>query len=148
MLFERASNRVRARLEGREPEGPEGGLGDIVMVPSVLEARDRGVLRAVRPFVRFEPDGVVWADGTRTPVDAVIWCTGFRPALEHLAPLGVLDADERVAVESGSSTRQPRLWLLGYGDWTGAASATLAGITRSARDTVHAIQQFLTTGRT
>ncbi|PZP47855.1 MAG: pyridine nucleotide-disulfide oxidoreductase [Azospirillum brasilense] len=148
VLFERASERVRVRLGGREPDPPIGGLGDIVMVPSVLEARDRGVLQAVRPFQRFEPDGVVWADGTRSPVDAVIWCTGFRPALEHLAPLGVLEGDGRVSVEDGRSTRQPRLWLLGYGEWTGAASATLAGITRSARDTVQSIQQFLTTGRT
>lgn len=147
VLFERASARVRAQMEGREVEALRGGLGDIVMVPSVLEARDRGMLRAVRPFVHFERDGVVWLDGTRTAVDAVIWCTGFRPSLSHLAPLGVLEADGRVAVENGRSKREPRLWLLGYGDWTGAASATLAGITRSARDTVRAIQSFLTTGR-
>ena len=148
VLFERASERVRTSLEGRAPVAPEEGLGDIVMVPSVLEARDRGVLQAVRPFLQFELDEVVWADGTRRPVDAVIWCTGFRPALDHLAPLGVLEANGRVAVEDGRSRRQPKLWLLGYGEWTGAASATLAGITRSARNTVHSIQQFLTMGRT
>ncbi|WP_456307436.1 ArsO family NAD(P)H-dependent flavin-containing monooxygenase [Paeniroseomonas aquatica] len=147
VLFERATQRVRAQMEGRAPDVPRDGLGDIVMVPSVRDARDREVLYTVRPFVRFDPQGVVWQDGTRSPVDAVIWCTGFRPGLDHLAPLGVVEADGRVAVENGHSTREPRLWLLGYGDWTGAASATLAGITRSARDTVHAIQQFLTTGK-
>ncbi|MCG7354942.1 NAD(P)-binding domain-containing protein, partial [Roseomonas mucosa] len=147
VLFERATERVRAQMEGREPDLPKGGLGDIVMVPSVREARDLDVLYTVRPFSRFATDGVVWPDGTRTAVDAVIWCTGFRTDLSHLAHLGVLEADGHVAVENGRSMRQPRLWVLGYGDWTGAASATLAGITRSARDTVHAIQQFLTTGR-
>ncbi|MFH5924425.1 ArsO family NAD(P)H-dependent flavin-containing monooxygenase [Roseomonas xinghualingensis] len=146
-LFERATERVRAQMDGRMPAAPKGGLGDIVMVPPLREARDRGVLQSVRLFVRFERDGVVWPDGARSPVDAVIWCTGFRPALEHLEPLGVLEADGRVAVGNGRSTREPRLWLLGYGDWTGAASATLAGITRPARDTIHNIQQFLTTGR-
>lgn len=145
VLFAQASERVRAQMEGREPVAPKGGLGDIVMVPPVRDARERGVLHAARPFIRFEPGGVVWPDGTRSPVDAVIWCTGFRPELSHLAPLGVVDANGRVAVEDGRSTREPRLWLLGYGDWTGAASATLAGITRPARDTVHAIQRFLTT---
>ena len=147
VLFERATERVRAQMEGREADLPKGGLGDIVMVPSVREARDLDVLYTVRPFSRFVADGVVWPDGTRTAVDAVIWCTGFRANLSHLAHLGVLEADGHVAVENGRSMRQPRLWVLGYGDWTGAASATLAGITRSARDTVHAIQQFLTTGR-
>lgn len=56
-------------------EQPVGGLGDIVMVPPVVEARERDVLHAVRPFVRFTPDGVVWADGSESAVDTVIWCT-------------------------------------------------------------------------
>jgi hypothetical protein len=30
---------------------------------------------------------------------------------------------------------EPRLWLLGYGEWTGFASATLIGVGRSARST-------------
>lgn len=147
VLFERATARVRAQIEGRAPEGQEGGLGQIVMVPPVRAARERGVLHSVRPFARFTPEGVAWPDGSLSAVHAVIWCTGFRPDLRHLAPLGVLEADGRVAVANGRSLREPRLWLLGYGDWTGAASATLAGITRPARDTVHEIQHFLTTGR-
>ncbi len=145
LLFERATERVRAQMEGREPDVPTGGLGDIVMVPSVRDARDRDVLHTVRPFARFMPDGVVWQDGTHTAIDAVIWCTGFRPDLSHLTSLGVLEGDGRIAVQNGRSLRQPRLWLLGYGDWTGAASATLAGITRSARNAVDDIKQFLTT---
>ncbi|MFC3124163.1 ArsO family NAD(P)H-dependent flavin-containing monooxygenase [Pseudoroseomonas globiformis] len=143
VLFERASERVRAQMEGRKPDLAEESLGDIVMVPSVREARDLDVLHSVRPFDRFVSEGVVWLDGARTAVDAIIWCTGFRPNLSHLAHLGVLTADSHVAVENGRSTREPRLWLLGYGNWTGAASATLAGITRSARDTVHDIQAHL-----
>lgn len=147
ILFERASERVRAQLEGREPDIVEGSFGDIVMVPLVREARELDVLHSVRPFDRFVADGVVWRDGARTAVDAVIWCTGFRPNLSHLAHLGVLTADGQVAVENGRAKREPRLWLLGYGDWTGAASATLAGITRSVRDTIHDIEQVLTAER-
>jgi putative flavoprotein involved in K+ transport len=146
-LFELATERVRAQMEGREPAVPRGGLDDIVMVPSVREARERDVLYTVPPFSRFTQEGVIWPDGTRTPVDAVIWCTGFRPDFRHLAKLGVLEADGRIAVENGRSLRQPRLWLLGYGDWSGAASATLAGITRVARDTVQDIQQCLARGK-
>ena len=85
--------------------------------------------------------GVAWPDGTALDADAIIWCTGFRPALDHLRPLGVVEADGRVAVEAGRSVREPRLWLMGYGDWTGAASATIVGVTRAARDMVARIQQ-------
>lgn len=111
---------------------------------SVTEARERGVLQAVRPFLRFTETGVEWADGSQTPVDAVIWCTGFRSALGHLETLGVCIDEGRVAVDGTHSIEEPRLWLVGYGDWTGAASATLIGVTRTARSTVEEIEQFLT----
>lgn len=60
VLFERATERWKARVEGRPDPTPSGGLGDIVMVPPVRDARERGVLRSVRPFSRFESDCVVW----------------------------------------------------------------------------------------
>jgi hypothetical protein len=50
------------------------------MVPPVREARDRGALESVRPFGSFTEEGVVWPDCTEEPIDAVIWCTGFRPS--------------------------------------------------------------------
>jgi hypothetical protein len=39
------------------------------------------------------------------------------------------------------------LWLVGYGDWTGYASATLVGVGRTARSTVEEIEQELAGGR-
>ena len=68
-------------------------------------ARPGGWGRCVRPSPGSPPTGAVWPDGREEPFDAVIWCTGFAPALGALAPLGVLDADGRVAVEG---TRAPR----------------------------------------
>lgn len=135
VLFARAT----ARIQGNGNQELPGGLGDIVMVPSVREARDRGVLHSVRPFARFRQHGVVWQDGSETNVDAVIWCTGFSPALEHLRSLGVLEQNGKVDVEHNQSVKEPRLWLIGYGDWTGAASATLIGAGRTARETVSRI---------
>ena len=41
-----------------------------------------GALASVRPFARFSEMGVVWPDGREEAVDAVVWCTGFRPALD------------------------------------------------------------------
>ncbi len=112
------------------------------MVAGVRDARDRGVLEAEPMFARLTPAGIAWSDGTERPADAVIWCTGFRPALRHLAPLRLRDHTGRIAVAGPSGTRavgEPRLFLVGYGDWTGPASATLLGVGRSARDTVAAV---------
>lgn len=143
VLFERATLRYQAQQAGLPPPDLPGGFGDVVMVPPVRAVRDRGLLRAVRPFVRFTRDGVVWPDGREEAVDDVIWCTGFRPALSPLATLGVVDEDGRVAVSGMHSTAEPRLWLLGYGGWTGEASATLVGVTRHARQAVAEITAFL-----
>ena len=140
VLFERATARWQAEREGRPPPPAQGGLGDIVAVAPVRDARARGALSSIRPFVRLESSGAVWPDGTCIAADAIIWCTGFRPALGHLAPLGVVQPDGRVQVgPTGRATAEPRLWLLGYGDWTGMASATLAGVTRAARDAVQGV---------
>jgi hypothetical protein len=130
VLFERAV----ARMKAGPGDTPVGGIGDIVMVPPVKAARDRGDLVSVRPFVRMTADGVVWPDGSTMAVDAIIWCTGFRPALDHLQGLGVIENDGRVLVEGQRSIKEPRLWLAGYGDWSGPGSATLMGAARTARD--------------
>lgn len=144
-LFDQATALYRARKEGREAP-PPASLGDIVMVAPVRAARDRGALESVRPFERFTADGVVWPDGREERIDAVIWCTGFRPALEHLRPLGVVGPNGRVEVRGTRSIAEPRLWMVGYGDWTGFASATLIGVGRSARATVQEIERVLGEG--
>ena len=145
-LFEQATARYRAVQEGRTPD-PARSLGDVVMVPPVRAARDRGVLRAEPMFVRFTPSGVVWPDGREEFVDAVIFATGFRPALEHLAPLGLVDTAGRIEMASGGSgtraAREPNLWLIGYGEWTGFASATLIAVGRAARAAVDEIAATL-----
>lgn len=143
VLFERATERWKAHQEGRIVDVPVGGLGDIVMVAPVKDARARGALASVRPFDRFVEDGVIWHDGTHSHYDTVIWCTGFRPALEHLASLGITEPDGKIQVTGTHATKEPRLWLVGYGDWVGYASATLVGVMRSARETAKEIAAAL-----
>jgi putative flavoprotein involved in K+ transport len=143
VLFQRATERILARQTGRPIVEKPGGLGDIVMMPPVREARARGVLESVRPFVRFTETGVVWPEGNEMRVDAVIWCTGFGYALDHLIPLGIVEPDGRVALQGTRAAREPRLWLLGYGDWAGEASATIIGVGRYARSTVAEIAALL-----
>jgi len=136
VLFERAT----AHHRGNATDVPAGGFGSIVMVPPVRDARDRGALASVPMFERMTLEGVIWPDGRRASVDAIIWCTGFRAALDCLDGLQVVGIDGKVAVDArGMALAEPRLWLLGYGDWTGFASATLIGCGRMARETVRAI---------
>lgn len=139
VLFERAV----ARMKAGPSDTPVGGIGDIVMVPPVKEARDRGDLTSVRPFIRMTANGVVWPDDTEMDVDAIIWCTGYRPALDHLNRIGVVESDGRVEVYNHQAVKELRLWLAGYGDWTGPGSATLMGAARTARDLAAKLLEML-----
>lgn len=144
VLFLRATERLKVQQEGKVINQPVGGLGDIVMIDTVKEARERGVLHSREPFVAFAEHSVIWADGSTQAVDAVIWCTGFIPALNHLRGLGVVEPDQTVAVHNGRSMKVNNLWLVGYGEWTGMASATLIGVSRTARAAADEIAAYLT----
>jgi len=113
------------------------------MVPSVQQAQKRGVYQSVRPFEEFTPTGVRWPDGKEETVDAVIFCTGFRPALDHLKPLGIVAANGKVATRGTKAQKIEGLWLVGYGSWTGFASATLIGVGRSAKQTMSEVSTYL-----
>ncbi len=139
VLFEQGTARFNALKEGRTPDPPRS-LGDVVMVAPVRAARDAGRLVWRPLFTRFTPDGVVWPDGTAEEVDAVILATGFRPNLAHLAPLAVPDERGRLAMDGLHAVAHPRLFPLGYGDWTGYASATLIGCGRAAKAIVDALK--------
>lgn len=142
VLFERATARWQALQEGRNPIDLPGGFGDIVMVPPVVDARARGVLHAVGPFERLTAHGAQWSDGTTRDFDSIVWCTGFQSALQPLAQLGIVK-DGKVAVDGTMARDLRALWLVGYGEWTGPASATLAGVLRTARSTAIQINEYL-----
>ncbi|MFD4247273.1 ArsO family NAD(P)H-dependent flavin-containing monooxygenase [Streptomyces sp. NPDC058525] len=143
-LFDSATARRQALDAGRADTGGVGLLGDIVAVPPVRAARDAGLLHAKPMFTRLTPTGVEWADGSSAEADAVIWCTGFRPALAHFASLRLRGTRGHIATVGTRVVDEPRLHLLGYGDWTGPASATLIGVGRPARDAAREIADLLT----
>jgi len=141
-LFDAASQMYEAKQQGKSYQPPS--LGDIVMVPAVKEARERGVLEhSLRPFSSFTVDGLKWDDGHFEKVDAVIFCTGFKSSLVHLSALDVITKEGRVDTEETKAKTMRGLWLVGYGNWTGFASATLIGVGRSARQTVEEIKSFI-----
>jgi putative flavoprotein involved in K+ transport len=88
---------------------------------------ERGVLVSRGMFRAIEPDGVRWPDGTFSPVDAIIWATGFRPELRHLAPLNLREKKGGLTVEQGAAWLDPRLFLAGYGPTASMIGANRAG---------------------
>lgn len=142
-LFGIATARRRALDTGRPDTGGVASLGDIVAVPPVRAARDAGLLHTTPMFTRLTADGVRWADGSHSGADAIIWATGFRPALAHLAPLNLRGPRGHIPTDGTRALGEPRLHLLGYGDWTGPASATLIGAGRPARDAAGQITDLL-----
>ena len=87
-------------------------------------------------FTRLDGDRVTWADGTVEKLDTVLLATGYRPALDHLAPTGALDAAGRPLHRGGISTTVPGLGYVGLEFQRSFASATLRGVGRDARRVV------------
>lgn len=90
---------------------------------------DRGTLVARPVFDALEETGVRWPDGSFTEVDTIIWATGFRPELRHLAPLKLRSAAGGLTVGAGASWTDPRIFLAGYGPQASTIGARRAGRT-------------------
>lgn len=88
---------------------------------------ERGVLVERPMFASIEEHGVRWPDGTFSEVDAIIWATGFRPELRHLAPLRLREKKGGLTVASGASWQDPRIFLAGYGPQASTIGANRAG---------------------
>jgi len=135
-LFATATARAKALAEGAADTGGVASLGDVVATEAVRRARDEHGLRALSGFTGLDGGWATWADGRRREVDTVIWATGFRASLRYVRGLGLGHPPPtdgtRIRTDNG-------LWFVGYGDWTGPASATLIGVGRTARDTVRGV---------
>ncbi|NUR88346.1 MAG: pyridine nucleotide-disulfide oxidoreductase, partial [Nonomuraea sp.] len=81
--------------------------------------------------------GVEWADGRRMAADVVVWATGFRSALDHLAPLRLREPGGGIKVDGTRVVKDPRLQLVGYGPSASTIGANRAG--RAAARNVHTL---------
>jgi len=88
---------------------------------------DRGLLAARPMFSSIEPGGVRWSNGSFQEADAIIWSTGFRPELRHLAPLKLREREGGIIVAGGSSWKEPRIFFAGYGPQASTIGANRAG---------------------
>ncbi|TDN46685.1 cation diffusion facilitator CzcD-associated flavoprotein CzcO [Curtobacterium flaccumfaciens] len=127
----------RAALAGETLPSIVSGTG-VPVSRRIRAGIDSGVLRDSPVFVRLDETGVVTADGEHVHADAVIWATGFRADLRHLAPLHLRTAAGGIVVEDGRSVDEPRLFLAGYGPQASTIGANRAG-RRIARQVMDAL---------
>jgi NAD(P)H-nitrite reductase large subunit len=78
-------------------------------------------------FERITPGGVVWADGSSAAADVILWATGWRAALGHLAPLRLRGPGGGIAVDGTRVLSDPRIQLVGYGPSASTIGANRAG---------------------
>ena len=87
----------------------------------------------VRPmFTALDENDVVWSEGEREPVDAIILATGYRPSLDYLGELGALDASGAPLHVGGVSTTHLGLVYVGLEYQRSFASNTLRGVSADA----------------
>ncbi|HEU5037704.1 MAG TPA: FAD-dependent oxidoreductase [Nocardioides sp.] len=89
-------------------------------------------------FIAVEPDGVRMADGSLWAADAILWATGFRPAIAHLAPLHLRSEHGGVQLDGTTAVRDPRVQLVGYGP-----SASTIGANRAGRVAARGVAAWL-----
>ncbi|CAN5464740.1 NAD(P)-binding domain-containing protein [soil metagenome] len=107
----------------------------------IQAAIDRGLLQAGPMFSSIEANGVRWSDGRFQHADAIIWATGFRPELRHLAPLKLREKEGGIGVGGGAAWRNARVFFAGYGPTASTIGANRAGRT-IARQVVAALSSL------
>jgi cation diffusion facilitator CzcD-associated flavoprotein CzcO len=125
---------VEDRVRRGLPPGSVISVTGMHWTPWARAAEARGVLVRHPMFASIEADGVRMPDGEFVAADVILWATGFRPAVNHLTPLGLRTPEGGIRVADGRAIDEPRLFLIGYGP-----SQSTVGANRAGRAAVRAI---------
>jgi pyruvate/2-oxoglutarate dehydrogenase complex dihydrolipoamide dehydrogenase (E3) component len=98
-------------------------------------------------FERIVPEGVEWGDGRSMAADTLLWATGFRPAIDHLAPLRLRGSGGGIRMDGTRVVADPRIHLVGYGPSASTIGANRAGRT-AARDVRRLLEGTAASGST
>ncbi|MEH0468461.1 NAD(P)-binding domain-containing protein [Streptomyces sp. B21-097] len=139
---EEAGRAAVALVEERVRQGlPPRSVVSVTGLPlndAIRQGLADGVLDRLPMFDRITPAGVEWNDGRRVLADVILWATGFRPAVDHLAPLRLREPGGGIRVEGTRAVADPRIHLVGYGP-----SASTIGANRAGRAAVRDIRRLL-----
>ena len=137
---------VEERVRRGLPPSSVVSVTGIGLRPQEQEAARLGAYERRPMFERIEPTGVRWADGSFEPVDVILWATGFRPVVRHLAPLRLrseyggirLLTSSRDVQSATTAAVDPRVQLVGYGP-----SASTIGGNRAGRAAAIAVDRWV-----
>ncbi|MFE5629798.1 NAD(P)-binding domain-containing protein [Streptomyces sp. NPDC056543] len=129
---------VEERVRRGLPPQSVVSVTGLPLTDAIRDARERGVLDRNPMFDRITPTGVAWADGRTVDADVILWATGFRAAIDHLAPLRLREPGGGIRVEGTRAVRDERVHLVGYGP-----SASTIGANRAGRAAVTEIRRLL-----
>ncbi|MFJ9623100.1 FAD-dependent oxidoreductase [Streptomyces sp. NPDC101181] len=129
---------VEERVRNGLPPRSVVSVTGLAVTDAVRSARERGVLDRLPMFDRITPGGAEWDDGRRVEADVILWATGFRPAVDHLAPLRLREPGGGIRVEDTRAVRDRRVHLVGYGP-----SASTIGANRAGRTAVRSVVRLL-----
>ena len=121
---------VEDRVRRGLPPASIVSVTGLPLTPAIRAMRDRGVLDRKPMFEALTETGVRWPDGSETRADVILWCTGFRSSLDHLAPLQLREDGGGIVMDGRLATRvakDPRVHLVGYGPSASTIGANRAG---------------------
>lgn len=130
--------RVEADARAGRPIGSIVSYTGLAWTPYALAAAERGALARHPMFTAVEPGGVRMADGSFQPADVILWATGFRQAIDHLAPLRLRNDLGGIAMDGTAVAADRRIHLIGYGP-----SQSTVGANRAGRAAATAVSQLL-----
>lgn len=132
---------VEERVANGLPPRSVVSVTGIILRPQEQEAAEVGAYERRPMFARIEPDGVRWADGSFEQADVILWATGFRPSVGHLAPLRLRTRHGGIRLKAPfdrhtytTSTADSRIHFVGYGP-----SASTIGANRAGRAAARAV---------
>lgn len=144
---EEARRAAVARVEDRTRAGlPPQSVVSVTGLPltEYQRALEAGLLARLPMFARIVPDGVAWAVKDVPPApghlatDVIVWATGYRSALDHLAPLRLRTHGGGIVMDGTEVVGDPRVQLVGYGP-----SASTIGANRAGREAVRNLRRLL-----
>lgn len=132
---------VEERVRKGLPPTSVVSVTGLPVTPRIKAMRERGVLKRLPMFSQITENGVRWPDGSEQRADVILWCTGFRSSLDHLAPLQLQGEDGGIVMTGRLATqaaRDARIHLVGYGP-----SASTIGANRAGGAAARELAEFL-----
>lgn len=118
---------VEDRVRRGLPPASVVSVTGLVLREQEQAARRVGAYERQPMFASLGPREARWADGRVEPVDAVLWATGFRPAVGHLAPLHLRSRLGGIELDGTTAVADRRVQLVGYGPSASTIGANRAG---------------------